>query len=226
MNSGSRKSDRYAHNSNVILKNSELGSSFRGELFNFSDEGFYFETDEFMCPGTDIYIGLLNSPYSQRPNTYDCRRISIKWSKRLIDSGYKYGYGAEQVEFNHGAFEKVPMDKGGRQDKITRINDNGRHRRKHDRKSFIASVYFVSENQYYRGIIENMSRGGFFIRTREVLRKGQLLSITIPGTRFNDGTMIKAEVMRVQRGGIGVKVTGFLKHKKYRSQPISHTHYI
>jgi hypothetical protein len=226
MSSDSRKTDRYLHNSKVILKDSELGSSFRGELFNFSDEGFYFETDEFMSPGADIYIGLLNSPYSQNANTYDCRRISVKWSKRLIDSGYKYGYGAEQVEFNRHTSEKVSMVKGGRQDKVTLVDDNGRRRRKHNRKSFIASVYFVSENQYCRGIIENMSRGGFFIRTREVLRNGQLLSITIPGTRFNDGTMIKAEVVRVQRDGIGVKVTGFLKHRKYRSQPISHTHYI
>ena len=226
MSSDSRKSDRYLHSSKVILKDSELGSSFRGELFNFSDEGFYFETDEFMSAGTDIYIGLLNSPYSRRPNTYDCRRISVKWCKRLIDSGYKYGYGAEQIQINRYVSEKVSMVKGGRQNKISRVDDNGRRCRKHDRKSFIASVYFVSENQYYRGIIENMSRGGFFIRTREVLHRGQLLSLTIPGTRFNDGTMIKAEVVRVQRGGIGVRVTGFLKHKKYRSQPISHTHYI
>ena len=125
MSSDSRKSDRYLHSSKVILKDSELGSSFRGELFNFSDEGFYFETDEFMSAGTDIYIGLLNSPYSRRSNTYDCRRISVKWCKRLIDSGYRYGYGAEQIQINRYVSEKVSMVKGGRQDKITRVDDNG-----------------------------------------------------------------------------------------------------
>ena len=226
MDSDSRKSDRFAHNSKVILKNSEFDVSLRGELLNFSDEGIYFVTDEFIAPGSDLYIGLMNSPYNRMPNTYDCRRISVKWCKRLIDSEYKYGCGAEQINLNQHDTQEASMVKSERQAKITRVDHSEKSRRKHERKSFIASVYFVSENQYYRGIIENMSRGGFFIRTRESLRKGQLLSLTIPGTRFNDGTMIKAEVVRLHKSGIAVKVTGILNHKKYRSQSLAQTHYI
>jgi len=233
MDSDTRKTKRFEHHSKVIIKNSEFGHSLRGEMSNFSDEGFYFEADEFIAPGSDIYIGFLNSPYSRMSNTYDCRRITVKWYKRLIDTNYKYGYGAEQVEFDRHVSDGEPPVHG---DSRAQYSDSrtespgedltGPSCRKHERNQFIASVYFVSENQYYKGIIENMSRGGFFIRTKEKLRKGQVLSLSIPGTQYNDGMMIKAEIVRAQDTGVGVKVIGILKHKKYQSQSIAHTQYI
>jgi hypothetical protein len=53
------------------------------------------------------------------------------------------------------------------------------------------------------------------------LRKGQVLSLSIPGTQYNDGMMIKAKIVRAQDTGAGI-----LKHKKYQSQSIAHTQYI
>lgn len=52
-----------------------------------------------------------------------------------------------------------------------------------------------------------------FIETRDIFNEGQSLRLVIPGTKIDNGTMLKGEIKHLSRKGIGVQFKRILKSK-------------
>jgi len=70
---------------------------YKAKMYNYSLGGMYFEAEYAPLPGTDIYIGINDSPYDSGPDLY---RARIKWRRHLPPgvSGHQYGVGVEYYQ--------------------------------------------------------------------------------------------------------------------------------
>ena len=100
MNSNPEKRDntRFDYQAPIVLEDAKFGILQGARMFNYSDFGLYFETDHFLAPGTDIYIGIPNSPYTPDPDIYERYHAIIKWRKPLKESSFYYGYGVRFLD--------------------------------------------------------------------------------------------------------------------------------
>ena len=93
-----RDNTRFDYQAPIVLEDAKFGVLQGARMFNFSDFGLYFETDHFLAPGTDIYVGIPNSPYAPDPDNYERYHTVIKWRKPLKKSSFYYGYGVRFLE--------------------------------------------------------------------------------------------------------------------------------
>lgn len=84
---------RVAHQSRVKIKELKTGTFLSARMRHYSNNGVYIETDSLLLPGTEIYIGLENSPFVSFPNVYDIYQAEVKWLRMLNSRTYKYGCG-------------------------------------------------------------------------------------------------------------------------------------
>ncbi len=80
---------RFNHQAPVILENYPSGQYYGARMHNYSKSGMYFESYFAPTPGTDIIIGIENSPYKSGP---DVCRARVKWCKELPVGGI-FGVG-------------------------------------------------------------------------------------------------------------------------------------
>jgi len=94
------------------------GRYFEGRMFNYSRGGMYFESDFAPKVGTEIFIGVENSPYTAGHDVY---RAKVIWKKELADrqSFFLYGVGVKFLGLDNfpgyveiGSFGKVSRDTG------------------------------------------------------------------------------------------------------------------
>jgi hypothetical protein len=66
-----------------------------------------------------------------------------------------------------------------------------------------------------------------FIETRDIFNEGQSVRLVIPGTKIDNGTMLKGEIKHLNHKGIGVQFKRILKSKvKKKLQTINHSSHI
>ena len=63
-------------------------------MVNYSPCGMYFQSDLGLEPGTDIFIGIENSPYSV---SHDIYRAQVIWCEELSDDTafFRFGIGVK-----------------------------------------------------------------------------------------------------------------------------------
>jgi Tfp pilus assembly protein PilZ len=182
---------------------------YRARLVNYSNNGVFLETDVILESGTEIVVGIENSPFEapSSPATSDasggpeCYRARVIWQKDIQGSIFNYGYGA------HLIFEddQIPPQAGEFRGKP--------ELREHPRKSYAKVALFTCGAQFYKGLIKNVGRRGVFIETKGEFNVGQIIKLVIPGTRIDNGVMLKGEIVRCDPTGIGVKFKSLLKKK-------------
>jgi hypothetical protein len=193
MNSNPEKRDntRFDYQAPVVLEDAKFGILQGARMFNYSDFGLYFETDHFLAPGTDIYIGIPNSPYTPDPDIYERYHAIIKWRKPLKESSFYYGYGVRFLET----------------DPLNRPIKRGIESRRHPRKACSLYVKYAVRRKIFPGEIKNISLGGVFLKTNENdgLDVGQELQLAIPNRK--NGHVIKryGRVKWSNHSGSGIK---------------------
>jgi Tfp pilus assembly protein PilZ len=197
-----RRGARALFSSPILVEDLKAGYIYRARMVNYSKDGIYIETDVGLEPGEEIYIGIEDSPRKFSPEASRSYRAKVIWQKGLKNSIFNFGYGVIFVTGKDKKKSEKPVD-GNLQEK--------QESRRHHRKSFPRAVYFASRNRYYRGSINNISRGGIFIETRDVFTVGQTINLVIPGTKIDKGIMLKAEVVRFSETGIGLAFKDILK---------------
>ena len=60
-------------------------------------------------------------------------------------------------------------------------------------------------------MIRDVSRRGIFIETKNRLRVGRFIRLVIPGTKIDNGVMLKARIVRRTLSGFGVRLVGIQK---------------
>lgn len=207
-----RRSDIRTNYKSPARVEDSKGIIYTARIVNYSDEGLYIETDWPLQAGTEIYIEMEKSPYNSTAFDFLERRQSvILWQTILKDSFYTYGYGIKYIRESE---EKSPQ--------ISVLNETKKaaEMRRFPRKHFSNSVFFTSQNDYFEGLIHNISKNGMFIETKDNFNEGQTLRLVIPGTKIDNGTMLKGEIKHLNRKGIGVQFKRIVKQIKNKSSHI------
>jgi hypothetical protein len=202
--SKSRQYPRYEHQSLITREDIKTGIYSGARMFNYSKEGLYFEANYILEPGDEIFIGIENSPYTSASGVYECYRAVVKWSKKINDkdSAYYYGYGV-QYYYPDQIF-LTPIH--GNTDKPTsQLEDliEESYTREYARKHWVKKIIFSTQNQFYEGLIKNVSRKGAFIETRDAFFKGQKLNLALPLANGKKGIRLRGEVIWTNQDGFG-----------------------
>ena len=93
-NPENRDNTRFPHVSTVTYEDLERGIYSQSKMYNYSDEGLYFESDFAPKVGAEIFIGVENSPFTSGHDVY---RAKVIWKKELPDkqSFFFYGVGVK-----------------------------------------------------------------------------------------------------------------------------------
>ena len=186
-----RDNTRFDYQAPIVLEDAKFGVLQGARMFNYSDFGLYFETDHFLAPGTDIYVGIPNSPYAPDPDIYERYHTVIKWRKPLKKSSFYYGYGVRFLETD-------PLD---------RPIERGIESRKHPRKLCSLDVKYAVQNQIFPGIIKNISLGGVFLGSNQNdgLEVGQRFKLAILNRKRGKVIRRDARVIWSNRRGYGAE---------------------
>jgi hypothetical protein len=184
-----RCSARFDHPARITLESFEVGVVQEARMQNFSQSGLYFESDFYLAPGAEIYIGISNSPFTVQPGVYECYRSVIKWRRFLENSAYDYGYGIELM---------------GKADRAMKAGE-GRPARTRPRRPCSIPTLLQDHHRKMRGVIQNASRGGVFIRCAEELQKGQRVVLKIPLKKKQKLITRSGEIVWSDETGVGIK---------------------
>ena len=196
-----RKFARTTQKSPTFVGRLDSGNAHTARMVNYSKDGMYLETDSVIAPEREIFIGFENLPPGFSADAPKGYRARVIWQKKLKDSIFNYGYGVTLV-----SDYKIPKSQ-------SKSSQRKQDRRKHPRRPYRRTVFFTSQNEYYEGIIRNISRNGAFIEIKNNFSDGQLLKLVIPGTKIDKGVMLKSSIVHAEGDGIGVQ---FLELKKQR----------
>jgi hypothetical protein len=180
---------RLDHHTQISLENNEGGVIHEARMINYSEKGLYFESDFYLIPGAEIYIGIPNSPFTSEPGVYECYRSVIKWRKFLENSPYDYGYGIEIQA-------RTPQ---------RRTLGSSAESRRHPRKACSIPALVQNQNRRIRGVIRNASSSGVFIQCSEKPKQGQKVSLTIPLKVKRKLISRNGEIVWCDEDGIGVR---------------------
>lgn len=206
-----RKNDRIDYSAGAVIESLDSIALTSARIVNYSSGGLYFESNALIPPGTIIYLGIVGSPYVESPAEHECHRVKVKWCKDLYYSDFTYGYGAQHLD-SIGAYSR---DEERHFYDIPRylklMMEDGRESRKFPRKAAAKTVIFSSPERCCEGTITNISKNGLFIETKTGLDTGGRINLIVPGTKFDKGLMLRAEVVRATASGVGVRLLGILK---------------
>ena len=203
-----KRSDvRIVYKSPIMVEDINSDKIYRGRMVNYSRKGLYFEINLPLESLTEVHIQMEISPQASSPIDFKDRcRAAIMWHRKLEDSLYNYGYGVRLIS---GSDKENLQSRAATDTKIS-----SEDLRRHPRRPYRKKVLFTSQNQYYEGLTNNISNGGVFIETKDELSLGQIIKLVIPGTKIDNGVMLKGEVIHINSDGAGVKFKSLLKKGK------------
>ena len=190
---------------------------YTARICNISRGGLYFESDQTLYQGEEIYIAHEN-PATSGSSYENCTRIEIKWRKDLGNSAYRYGYGAKFIESDNHLVKSVDKNRLIKQNISENYETYKNEPRTHLREFYRKEIVFTAENTDYKGVITDISRGGAFIQTGIKLSHGQMISLHIQGSQACKDVDIKGWVVRLSPNGIGVKFDRRLRGDRRKNQ--------
>lgn len=180
---------------------------YGGKIINFSKGGLYFESDQTIHPGEEIFLKLTKPPdpsgddsLSQLPFV-----VKILWHKSLEGSSYRHGYGAQYLDPRDAlvkAGDPADIEKAGLKSSQA---GNDEDPRAYPRRIYNKPLVFDYKNQYYRIFVKDISHGGAFIRTKLKISLGNKVGIVIPGSKIRKKSKIEGWIVRRNPEGFAVK---------------------
>lgn len=203
-NSEQRKYKRYKYETVIWHDNLLPDIFYRAKIFNLSKRGVYFESDQIIYPGEEIYISIKNLSASINDKK-DCIRVEIKWRRELLNSPFRFGYGAKFTDPIDTLVKSI--DKAGLHQLSSRIHDfkHKKDPRKHPRTPYRKIMLFTADNRNYKGFITDISRGGAFIITKNKFSLGQMIHLVIAVDGKKKDVKLKGWVVRLNPKGVGIK---------------------
>ncbi len=88
---------RIFHRSRVKIKELKSGLFSSAHMRHYSTHRVYVEADTLLLPGTKIYIGIEDSPFTPYANVYDVYRAEVVSLRHLNGRRYHYGYAIKLI---------------------------------------------------------------------------------------------------------------------------------
>jgi hypothetical protein len=200
-----RAGSRRSHKVPATIEEVNDNFLYRARMVNYSPDGMCLETDVVLDPQSEIIIGIEESPYENAALSADasaCFRGKIIWQKDIRGGIFNFGYGVKIVSDDNQQSAKG------------HFSQQRPESRRHPRKSFAKPVVFISDNRHHKGVTKNISRRGAFIEVEDKLDVGQIIKLAIPGTKIDNGVMLKGQVVHLGPMGIGVNFKSLIKKKQ------------
>ena len=196
---------------------------YRGRLHNISKDGLYFESDQTIFPGEEVFIKFDDR---QDSISHDVMAhlpfgVEIVWQKDRPDSPFRYGYGAKFIDISESLLKslKIPgYEHAYRKDSNSEAEKDPRE---YPRRPYRKPLVLSYKNRNYKAEFENISRGGVFIKTDIRFTVGKLIRIAVPGSKFRKDYKLKGWIVRISTEGFGVM---FDRQSGRNIQFISHRH--
>ena len=202
--SDQRYNKRYKYEATIWHDNLFPEIFYETKMYNVSEGGIYFESDQTLYAGEKIYIAIKNPSASE--NDYkDCIQVEIKWRKNLADSNVQYGYDAQFTDSDNTLLKSIDMS-GLATDSLP---GNGHRYRKDSRQNprspYRRVTFFTTKDRNYKGFITNISRSGAVIVTKYKFALGQKIQLVIPGNKKHNDMKLSGSVVRLSPKGAGIK---------------------
>ena len=92
-----RKSQRISYKSAILHNTNPPDFLYRGTMYNFSQGGLYFESNQDLVEGDKISVSIKQPPRQFVVNADQYLEVKIMWCRQLEDSSYQIGYGAKLI---------------------------------------------------------------------------------------------------------------------------------
>ena len=170
---------------------------YDGKIYNLSDGSIYFESDEQILAGDEISITVIK--LNETEQSFD---VAILWRKKLQNSSLCFGYSAKLIEPKETLVQTLDMEELKGTDRINSAKDS----REYKRQIYNKNVRFKCQNNYYRGRIKNISRGGAFIETKfGFFLIGEKVVLNIPGMNTRKNIKLIGWIARWNDSGFGIQ---------------------
>ena len=193
-----RNTVRLSNNIPIRVKDLKAGRIFNAKMLNSSKNGFYFETDNVLSLGTEIYIGIQKSSSSYSSEIYELHKAIIVRCKKLVASFSNYGYGAIFI---------IPPQKSNIKENSLK---DSKELRKYQRKAFFKPVLF---DGVFEGLTKNVSPSGVYLEAKENFEVGQIITLALP-LKNEKMFKIKGEVVWSDGRGFGIRFLSKIKNQK------------
>ena len=180
---------------------------YDGKIANFSKEGLYFESNQTIYPGEEIFIKLKKPPDAADDEGLPVLPFLVKivWHRRLAAASFRIGYGAQYLDPGDGLVKNMESAANGMSGRMkSRIRDV-EDPRQYPRRSYNKPLVFDYKNQFYRSLVTDISQGGAFIRSKLRISLGRKIIMVIPGSKIRKKSKIKGWIVRRNPDGFGVK---------------------
>ncbi|MEJ2170243.1 MAG: PilZ domain-containing protein [Desulfobacterales bacterium] len=180
---------------------------YAGKIGNFSKVGLYFESDQMIHPGEEIFLKLKKPPDPTGDDSLPQLPFVVKilWHKSLQASSYRHGYGAQYLDPGDALLKNgkpADIEGTGLQIHQTKADEDPRA---YPRRIYNKPLVFDYENQYYRSLVKDISHGGAFIRTKLKISVGKKVIVVIPGSKIRKKSKVKGWIVRRNPEGFAVK---------------------
>jgi len=174
-----------------------LDIHYDGKIYNLSDGGIYFESDEQILAGDEISITV--KKLNDTEQSFD---VAILWRKKLQNASLCFGYGAKLIEPKETLVQTLDTEELQGTDRINSAMDS----REHKRQIYDKNVRFKCQNKYYHGRIKNISRGGASIETKSgFFVSGEKVVLNIPGKNTFKNIKLIGWIARWNYTGFGIQ---------------------
>ena len=199
-----RKHRRIKYEAVISHDVSNNGLIYPGKMFNFSKGGLYFESDQTIYPGQDIFVGLTIHAASPGKEKQLLFEVKILWQEALEESALCSGYGGKFLStdnlFPETGSNKENARSATPSDDFRDENDSRKHIRRRCNKSLI----FSYDRHEYKGFVSNIGRAGAFILTTENFDLGGRIKLAIPELKTRKEVKVTGWIVRISPEGIGI----------------------
>ena len=196
-----RNTVRLSNNIPIRVKDLKAGRIFNAKMLNSSKNGFYFETDNVLSLGTEIYIGIKKSSSFYSSEIYELHRAIIIRCKKLVASFSNYGYGAIFII----PPQKLNIKEGSLKD--------SKELRKYQRKAYSKPVLFGTQDGVFEGLTKNVSPSGVYLEAKENFEVGEIITLALP-LKNKKKFKVKGEVVWSDGVGFGIRFLSKIKNQR------------
>jgi len=199
-----RKHRRIKYEAVISHDVSSNGRIYPGKMFNFSKGGMYFESDQTIYPGQEIFVGLTIRAASPGKVKQLLFEVKILRQEALEESALCCGYGGEFLStdnvFPETGYNKENARSASPRDKFRVENDS----RKHLRRRYNKSLMFSYDRHEYQGVVSDIGRAGAFILTTKNFGLGGRIRLAIPALKTRKELKVTGWIVRISPEGIGI----------------------
>ncbi len=207
LSSERRTQIRFVYEADISHDLLEHNHVYKGKLHNFSKGGLYFESDQSIFPGEEVFIKFKDQSETTSDEIMSQLPFGVKilWQNDQPGSFFRFGYGAHYIDKNDSLVKSIniqELEQNNLQEKNPAIEKDPRM---YPRRQYRKSLQLNYKDKSYRGEFNNISKSGVFIKTDIKFAIGTQIRFVISGRKLRDNLSLKGLIVRINAKGFGVK---------------------